>query len=284
MSGGPVVVVHGGCGGPRHEGAEDEAGTRAALADAVAAAGAVLDAGGSALDAAQRAVEVLEACPLFNAGTGSVLTAANDVEMDAALMDGSTGRAGAVAVVRAPRHPVALARAVLETTPHVLLAGPDADAFARAAGVETVPAGHHVTARQRARSAPTPGTVGAVVLDASGGLAAATSTGGTRGQLPGRVGDSPLIGAGTYADERIAVSATGHGESLIREVAAHELAALHRHAGLSLAQAADRLVGGIEQDAGLIAIDASGALVHRANTARFNRAWRAGGSGVEIAL
>ena len=287
MSGGarPVVVVHGGCGGPRHDGAEHEDETRAALVAAVGAARAILDAGGRALDAAQAAVESLEACPLFNAGTGSVLTSRGDVEMDAALMDGRTGRAGAVAAVTSPRHAIALARAVLEHSPHTMLVGEGADAFAAAHGVETVPPGHHVTDRQRARRRePTPGTVGAVVLDRSGNLAAATSTGGTHGQLPGRVGDSPLIGAGTFADERIAVSGTGHGESLIRAVAAHELAALHRHAGLPLADAAARLVAGIEQDAGLIAVDAGGALVHRSNTARFNRGWQVGDSAVETAL
>lgn len=284
MSGRPVIVVHGGCGGPRHDGAEHEDETRAALVAAVGAARAVLDAGGTALDAAQRAVESLEACPLFNAGTGSALTVTGEVEMDAALMDGRTGRAGAVAAVRTPRHAVALARAVLEHSAHTMLVGEGADAFAAAHGVDIVAPGHHVTERRRARRAPSPGTVGAVVLDGGGGLAAATSTGGTDGQLPGRVGDSPLIGAGTYADDRLAVSGTGHGESLIRAVAAHEVAALHRHAGLPLAEAADRVVGAIEQDAGLIAIDAAGAVVHRSNTARFNRAWQVGDSAVEAAL
>lgn len=276
-----AIMVHGGA----KEIPADKAEAHQAGCLAAARAGwDVLAGGGSALDAVEAAVRALEDDPTFNAGFGSELNSAGEVEMDAALMDGRTGRAGAVAAVTSPRHAIALARAVLEHSPHTMLAGEGADAFAAAHGIETVPPGHHVTARQRARREPTPGTVGAVVLDAAGDLAAATSTGGTHGQLPGRVGDSPLIGAGTFADDRIAVSGTGHGESLIRAVAAHELAALHRHAGLPLAGAAARLVAGIEQDAGLIAIDAGGALVHHANTARFNRGWQVGDGPVETAL
>jgi len=273
----PVVVVHGGAGRRGAAGAAGDAEVHAALTTALAAARAALERGGPALDAAQAAVESLEACPRLNAGTGSVLTADGEAEMDAALMDGVTGRAGAVAAARSPRHPIAAARAVLERSPHVLLAGPAADAFAAAQGVETVPAGHHVTRREQARSGPpSPGTVGAVVLDVSGGLAAATSTGGMRGQLAGRVGDSPLIGAGTYADATCAVSASGHGEALIGAVAAYDLAARLRYGGAGLADAATAVIAGIATDAALIAVDREGRVALPFNTEVFNRGWQVG--------
>ena len=204
--------------------------------------------------------------------------------MHAALVDGSDGRAGAVAAVRSPRHPVALARAVLEHSPHVLLAGEGAEAFGREHGVETVAPGFHVTGTGSAPAPPSPGTVGAVVLDGAGRLAAATSTGGMRGQLPGRVGDSPLIGAGTYADGRCAVSASGHGEALIRAVAAHEVAARVRHAGASLADAAAGVVAGIATDAALLAVGAGGELAMPFNTEVFNRGWQSGDGPVRTAI
>lgn len=173
------------------------------------------------MDAVEAAVRVLEDDPHFNAGTGSVLNAEGFIEMDASIMDGATLRAGAVAGVRTVKNPVSLARAVMEHTPHVLLAGPGADAFARKRGIPEVDAESLVTPRARrrfeARRQDTHGTVGAVALDVRGNLAAATSTGGTNGKLPGRVGDTPLIGCGTCADARLgAASATGVGEYIIR--------------------------------------------------------------------
>jgi beta-aspartyl-peptidase (threonine type) len=280
----PVIVVHGGAGARGRAGRARDAEARDGLAAAVACATAVLDDGGDALDAAQAAVESLEDRPCFNAGIGSVLTSAGQAEMDAALMDGR-GRAGAVAIVRTPRHPIALARAVLEHSAHVLLGGEGAEAFGAAHGVDAVPPGFHVTDRERARAVPpSPGTVGAVVLDARGGLAAATSTGGMRGQHPGRVGDSPLIGAGTYADERCAISASGHGEALIRAVAAHEVAALVQHARLGVAEAAERVVASIATDAALIAVGADGSVALPFNTKGFSRAWRRGDGPVRLAI
>ena len=238
----------------------------------------------------QAAVEVLEDAPDFNAGRGSVLTADGRVEMDAAIASGSDARAGAVACVSRVRHPVTLARAVMEATPHVLLAGPAAERFAEERDLELMKPGWFVTPRQRERharrtAAGAPreeggGTVGAVARDPSGALAAATSTGGTPGQLPGRIGDSPLIGAGTYADADCAISATGDGEAIIRAVAAHEVAALVRHTGIDLAEACDRVlrerIEPLDGGAGMIAIGPTGDPVMPFTTPAMHRAWRVG--------
>ena len=277
-----AIVVHGGAGRARAGTPAEDPEDHAALASALAAAAAALDAGAPALDAAQRAVERLEVCGRFNAGATSVPTTDGTVEMDAAVMDGATGRAGAVAAVRTPRHPVALARAVLEHSPHVLLVREGAERFGAEHGVAALPPVRHAAPFP---AEPSPGTVGAVVLDAHGRLAAATSTGGMRGQLPGRVGDSPLIGAGTYAAAgACAVSASGHGEALIRAVAAHEVAALMTHAGLPLAAAAERVIGAIATDAALIAVDAAGAIALPFNTPIFNRGWQRAGEPPRTAI
>jgi len=251
----------------------DEAPYHRALEEALAAGWAVLESGG-ALDAVQAAVESLEDCPLFNAGRGSVLTGDGEVEMDAAVMLGSKGHAGAVAAVTGVRHPVALARVVMEHTPHVLIAGSGAERLAEERGLELCDPSWFITDRQHERWLASQGTVGAVALDARGVLAAATSTGGVRHQLPGRIGDSPLIGAGTYADTRCAISATGHGESLIRHVAAHEVASLIAHGGLPLSDACEQVVKNIELDAGLIAVDAHGNVAMPFNTAVMHRGFR----------
>jgi L-asparaginase / beta-aspartyl-peptidase len=261
----PVIVVHGGCGNPAGGAVRDEAPYHRALEEALAAGWAALEAG--ALDAVQAAVESLEDCPLFNAGRGSVLTGDGEVEMDAAVMLGSDGHAGAVAAVTGVRHPVALARVVMEQTPHVLIAGSGAERLAEQRGLELCDPSWFITDRQHERWLASQGTVGAVALDARGVLAAATSTGGVRHQLPGRIGDSPLIGAGTYADTRCAISATGHGESLIRHVAAHEVASLIAHGGLPLSDACEQVVRSIEPDAGLIAVDSHGNAALPFNTA-----------------
>jgi beta-aspartyl-peptidase (threonine type) len=266
----PVIVVHGGCGNPAGGTVRDEAPYHRALEEALAAGWAALNSGG-ALDAVQAAVESLEDCPLFNAGRGSVLTGDGEVEMDAAVMLGSEGSAGAVAAVTRVRHPVALARIVMEQTPHVLIAGSGAERLAEERGVELCDPSWFITERQHERWLASQGTVGAVALDANGVLAAATSTGGVRDQLPGRIGDSPLIGAGTYADSRCAISATGHGESLIRHVAAHEVASLIAHGGLPLSDACEQVVRAIEPDAGLIAVDSHGNVAAPFNTAVMHR-------------
>lgn len=227
--------------------ARQQAAYRTALRTALSAGHAVLRDGGRALDAVQAAVVAMERDPLFNAGCGAVRTSANTVEMDAALMDGRTRRAGAVTGVRRVAHPIRLARAVMDSSRHVMLAGQGAEAFAREQGLEgPMPddcLGRRSSGDGAGRLAPAHGTVGAVALDADGNLAAGTSTGGLSGKRVGRVGDSPIIGAGTYAsNQSVAVSATGQGEYFIRSVAAHGVAARVRFGGASVPAAAQAAV------------------------------------------
>jgi isoaspartyl peptidase/L-asparaginase-like protein (Ntn-hydrolase superfamily) len=267
----------------------DEAAYHRAVEEALAFGSDVLEAGGSALDAVQAAVESLEDCPLLNAGRGSVLTTEGTVEMDASIMSGADLRAGAVAAVTGVRHPVALARVVMEETRHVMLAGEGAERLAASQSLEECPADWFITDRQRERWMASKGTVGAVALDADGHLAAATSTGGVRGQLPGRVGDSPLIGAGTYAEDGVcAVSATGDGELIIRAGLAAEVAALMRLSGLALdaacAHALRERIGPLRGDAGLIAVDAAGGVAMPANTTVMHRGVRRNGGEPETAV
>ena len=245
----PVLAVHGGAGRimAQEYSPQRTAAARHGLGQSLAAGLRILRVGGPALDAVVAAVAVLEDDEQFNAGRGAVLTAAGGVEHDAAVADGATRRAGAVTCVSGIRNPVLAARAVLERTTHVLLSGAGAHALAGQEGLEFVPPEWFVTARRQEqlaglRSSHPPGaeggTVGAVALDGTGHLAAGTSTGGTTGQLTGRVGDSPLVGAGTWADDRsCAVSATGDGEALMLSVFAHEVDALLRLAGMSLGAA-----------------------------------------------
>lgn len=217
-----AILVHGGAG----DVAPDRVALHVAGCERAAAAGAaVLDAGGSALDAVQRAVEVLEDDPLFNAGTGACLTATGDIELDAAIMDGRDLRAGGVCALPPFQNPIAIARAVMDRSAHVLLAGEGAARFATEHGFSPADPASMITPHARERLARAragkdgskAGTVGAVARDADGHLAAATSTGGMVAKLPGRVGDTPLIGAGTYADDLAgACSTTGHGEAMIR--------------------------------------------------------------------
>ena len=215
----PTLIVHGGAGADPAEGREE---LRAGVREAVLAGWTVLSAGGRALDAVEHAVRSLEAHPRFNAGRGAVLNTAGAIELDASIMEGDRLRAGAVGAVARIPHPVTLARRILEDGRHVLLVGEGALAFARQAGLPECDPAELITERQmrryRERSA---GTVGAVALDLDGTIAAATSTGGLAGQLPGRVGDSALIGCGTYAESTIGgVSLTGDGEAIIRVVLA----------------------------------------------------------------
>jgi L-asparaginase / beta-aspartyl-peptidase len=257
------------------------------LRRALAAGRDVLAVGGSALDAVTRAVVALEDDPLFNAGRGSVFTAAGTQEMDASVMDGRDHRAGAVAGIFGPRNPVLAARAVMEHSPHVLLTGEGALAFCRAQHVPFAEPGYFSTEERlrelrealekRRRDAAEQGTVGAVARDRDGNLAAATSTGGMTGKTPGRVGDSPIIGAGTYADDATcAVSATGHGEFFIRYGAAFEIAARLRHAGQSLHQAADAVIEALAKfggRGGVVAVDRTGALALPFNTSGMYRGY-----------
>ena len=269
------LVVHGGAGViERGRLAPDkERDIRGALDQSLTAGAALLEAGASALDAVEAAVRVLEEDSCFNAGRGSVLTADGGIELDAAIMDGRTRRAGAVAGLRTTRAPISLARLLLSEGPHVFLSGKGADEFAREHGLEQVDNGWFEVAERRRQldellasggfdDEVKYGTVGAVAADTGGHVAVATSTGGLTAKRWGRVGDSPLIGAGTYADDRsAAVSATGSGEYFIRAVAAHQLAERVRLGGESLQQALDQVLAdiqGLGGKGGLIAVGADG--------------------------
>jgi L-asparaginase / beta-aspartyl-peptidase len=287
--GGPAVVVHGGAGTRTdHDPAPYLAGTRAAAEAGLR----VLLQGGSALDAAQAAAVVLEDDPSFNAGTGACLTAAGDVELDASCMDGTTLRAGAVACVKTMKNPILAARRVCDDTPHVLLCGPGAEAFARECGIAEYRNELLVTPRQRARwqelqalaqkegadevRAGRIGTIGAVAVDAKGHLAACTSTGGTPYKRPGRVGDTPIIGAGTYADDHeAAASSTGLGEAILKVTMARA-ACVRVRDGMSPRQAAIAAVGLLKEraegDGGIIVAGPDGRLGWAYNTPRMSRA------------
>ncbi len=270
-------MIHGGAGAMRPGSLphEEERAALAGLRAALAAGGAILGADGGALDAVEAAVKVLEDDPAFNAGRGSVYTWDGAIECDAAIMDGHDRRAGAVAGVTATRHPVSLARAVMAESPHVLLSGAGADAFSREHGLEQAPPDWFATPERRRQldeikarpdlpfdSGMKYGTVGAVAVDAAGHLAAATSTGGLTAKRWGRIGDSPLIGAGTYADDRAAaISCTGSGEHFIRLGLAHEFCARLRLTGAGLDAIADDLIadlGDLGGKGGFIAVTPDG--------------------------
>jgi beta-aspartyl-peptidase (threonine type) len=285
-----AIIVHGGAGDRPPEGVNSGGGenARADGARRACAAGAeVLARGGSALDAVEVAVRILEDDPLFNAGTGATLTAAGDVELDASIMDGETLRCGAVAVVKDVQNPVSLARAVMERTAHVMLAGPAASAFAREVGIPAHPNALLVTPAQQARfeaarkgaAASRTGTVGAAARDAHGHVAAATSTGGMSMKLPGRVGDTPLLGCGTYADDALAaVSCTGHGERIISlTLARHaaDLVAAGRPAMEAAREAVALLGRRVGGEGGLILVSPSGEIGFAHNTPVMTRAWTA---------
>ena len=286
-----AIVVHGGAGGLPSD-ADRRERMRSGAAAAVEAGLAVLTEGGSAIDAVEAAVVVLEDDPEFNAGRGAALTEYGRVELDASMMDGTSRAAGAVAAVRGVRNPIRAARAVLEESRHVLLVGPPATEFAATAGLAFEPESWFVTERERQALAnaavPARGTVGAVARDASGRLAAATSTGGVSGQRLGRVGDSPLVGCGTWADDTtVAVSCTGHGESIIRSALAHEVDALLRHRGLGLQEAcalAIDALGRWGQDGGLIAVSSHGEVAATFNSPGMTRAWRVGSGSLFTAV
>lgn len=291
----PVLVIHGGAGVIRAElTPEKEKLVRADLEIALNAGYTVLKSGGSSADAVTKAILVLEDSPRFNAGKGAVFTHDGKNELDAAIMDGSTLRAGAVAGVRHVKNPVLLARAVMEKSPHVMLTGDGAEAFAKTVGIELVGPSYFRTEQrwqelQEALKAEAKnqhsalgraihyGTVGAVALDKQGHLAAATSTGGMTNKRWGRVGDSPIIGAGTYANAHCAVSATGWGEYYIRAVAAHDICARVEYAKKPIVQAAKEVVMGLIPklggDGGAIALDADGNFTTPFNTDGMYRGW-----------
>ena len=300
-----ALAIHGGAGTlPRHEmSASLEREYRAGLQEALQAGSVILERGGRCLDAVEAAVVALENCPLFNAGRGAVFTREGGHELDAALMDGATLTAGAVCGLKRIANPIRLARRVMETSNFLMLSGTGAEEFAREQGFGFVDPGYFRTeARwnqlQRLLSGDASvspltishvGTVGAVALDQQGHLAAATSTGGMTGKRWGRIGDSPIIGAGTYADDRsCAVSATGHGECFIRLAVAHEIAARIRHGGQSLATAAREVVHtelpAIGGDGGIIAVDRNGALCLEFNSQGMFRGSVHAGAQARIAI
>lgn len=315
----PILAIHGGAGTITRTAmsADKEAAYQQALHDILAAGQRILMDGGSALDAVTEAVRLLEECPLFNAGKGAVLTSAGTYELDASIMDGATLAAGAVTCVKRLRNPILAARAVMERSEHVLFTSEGAEAFAKAQGLEFVEPDYYYTeARyaqwQRARqqdgmalldhdaaslmakeAAPIDpdnkfGTVGAVACDAQGRLAAATSTGGVTNKKVGRVGDTPIVGAGCFANNVAAVSCTGTGEMFIRAVAAYDVAAQMEYAGKSLPDATDdvvmRKLMAINGRGGLIAVDAQGNVALPFNTEGMYRGFARGAQAPVVSI
>jgi beta-aspartyl-peptidase (threonine type) len=299
------LAIHGGAGSlPRAEtGGAAELRYRDGLAQAIDAGFAILESGGTSLDAVTRAVVLLEDNPLFNAGKGAVFTLDGRNELDAAIMDGSDLGAGAVCGLTRIRNPIELARAVMEQSDNVMLAGAGAEEFALSCGFSFVPPSYFFTPErwqqlQRIRDGDTTlsaltishiGTVGAVALDREGHLAAATSTGGMTGKRYQRIGDTPIIGAGTYADDRsCAVSATGHGEMFIRAAVAHAICARVQFGGRSVAAAVREVVSEELQrlggEGGVIAIDARGEIAIEFNSEGMFRASRKAGEAARIAI
>jgi beta-aspartyl-peptidase (threonine type) len=299
------LAIHGGAGTlPRAElDGERELQYRAGLAAALDAGFAVLQAGGASLDAVTRSVVALEENPLFNAGYGAVFTLDGHNELDASIMDGSTLKAGAVCGVTHIRNPIELARTVMEQSEYVMLSGAGAEEFALSRGFALVPNTYfHTPERWRqlerirggeaglsALTISHVGTVGAVALDGNGRLAAATSTGGMTGKRYNRIGDSPIIGAGTYADNRsCAVSATGHGEVFIRAAVAHDICARMRFGGRALSAAVREVVleelPALRGEGGVIAIDARGEIAMEFNSEGMFRASRKAGEEARIAI
>lgn len=303
---GVAIAIHGGAGTLEHSAftPEKEAAYRSVLQQAVRRGHAVLAGGGSAMDAVEVAVRVLEDSPLFNAGRGSVFTAEGRHEMDAAVMQGSDLRAGAVASVQNVRNPVTLARRVMENSGHVLVSGRGAFEFAHRQKLELEDdeyffdqfrydqwqevCGTDAVRLDHSQGEKKFGTVGAVALDSHGHLAAATSTGGMTNKRWGRIGDSPVIGAGTYAnDATCAVSCTGNGEAFLRAVAAHDVHALMAYKGLSLEEAVRIVVHEklppLDGEGGLIAVDRNGRTVLDFNSTGMYRA-RIDSRGEEVAI
>jgi beta-aspartyl-peptidase (threonine type) len=317
-----ALAIHGGAGVIERASMtrENEAAYRAALSSALETGAKILRDGGSALDTVESTIRLMEDDPLFNAGRGAVFTAAGRNELDASIMDGANLNAGAVAGVTRARHPITVARTVMEKSPHVMLAGEGADSFAKDQGLELVDPSFFFTERRwqeleetlrkrgdpipaRPAGAPKPqaevprgpldehefGTVGVVALDSHGNLAAGTSTGGTTGKRWGRVGDSPIIGAGTYAsNQSCAVSGTGAGEFFIRLTVAREICALVQYKNYGVQQAADEVIqnrlSGLKGTGGVIVISPKGDIAWSFNTSGMYRASTAAGIPARIAI
>ncbi len=297
-----AIAIHGGAGTILKSSMtpEQDALYRTRLAEAVEVGYAILEKGGTSLDAVEAVVQRLEDDSLFNAGKGSVFNSEGKVELDASIMDGNTLKAGAVAALHHVKNPIRLARTVMEQSEHVFLIGDGAEQFAKAHGIELVDDSYFFTEarwqslqKAKAKDSLTEkekhGTVGAVALDQHGNLAAATSTGGMTNKKFGRIGDSPIIGAGTYADnETCAISATGHGEYFIRAVVAHDIASLMRYKRLSLQAAAEEVImkkltqlGGT---GGIVAIDRNANIAMPFNTEGMYRAYKVQGGNTFVAI
>ncbi|KAF0921728.1 hypothetical protein E2562_016998 [Oryza meyeriana var. granulata] len=310
-----AIALHGGAGDiPRSLPPERRDPRLATLRRCLHLATAALRAGRPALDVVELVVREMEDCPHFNAGRGSVLTTDGTVEMEAAVMDGNTMRCGAVSGLSTVVNAVSLARLVMDKTPHIYLAFDGAEAFAREQGVMTKDPSHFITEENKERlrqakeanrvqidytqpmkgqesQAPPKddnsriGTVGCVAIDSAGNLATATSTGGLVNKMVGRIGDTPVIGAGTYANRLCAVSATGKGEAIIRHTVARDVAAMMEHGGLSLQDAAARVVGGVPPgNVGLVAVSAAGEVSMVYNTTGMFRACATEGGHSEVAI
>ena len=286
-----AIVVHGGAGNLNEEvlTAELDSQYRASLTAAMNTGKKILEGGGTSLDAVETVIRMLEDNPLFNAGKGAAFTHDGHNELDASIMDGSNMKAGAVAVVTDIKNPISAARAVMTNSQHVMLSGAGASQFAREQGLEIVPASYFRTERkwndlQELLKEEKHGTVGCVALDSKGNLAAGTSTGGMANKRYNRIGDSPVIGAGTYANNATcAISCTGHGEYFIRYAVAHDISALMEYKGFSVKAAAefvikDKLVkaGG---EGGVIGVDHRGNITMTFNTTGMFRAFATAGGG-----
>jgi beta-aspartyl-peptidase (threonine type) len=296
-----AIVIHGGAGPDSSFIKENISNYESGLIESVEAGRAVLISGGTAMDAVCAAVTAMENNILFNAGKGAALNHEGEVEMDAAVMNGVDLKAGAVAMVKKVKNPILLARAVMENTNHILLAGDGALDFANDVGAQLMEEEYFVTDHQLEELAEArdeskeellrkriKGTIGAVALDQDGNIAAATSTGGTSNSLPGRIGDSCLIGAGCYANNQTcAVSGTGDGEILIQNVAAHSAAMLIELCNYSPLQACDLVINERNQltgDIGLIAVNQQGEIGISFNSERMHRAWTIGSDPVWVKI
>ncbi|MDQ3278628.1 MAG: isoaspartyl peptidase/L-asparaginase [Bacteroidota bacterium] len=304
-----ALAIHGGAGPDSEFIQKNQEEYKKGLQEALDAGYSVLEAGGSAMDAVEAAVNAMEDNALFNAGRGAALNEKAEVEMDASIMDGSKLKPGAVSIVKNVKNPVTLARAIMEKSAHIYLGDQGALEFAKKVGLKVMPEAYFITdhafeqyqeaikestntieeAGEYQVKRKTHGTVGAVALDKEGNIAAATSTGGTENKVPGRIGDSSMIGVGSYANNKTcAVSTTGDGELHIKHVSAFHVSALMEYKGLSVKEAARYLIKekckSEEGDMGLIAVDRQGTIAMEFNSDRMHRAWRSasGEHGVAI--
>jgi len=277
------IVIHGGAGSFSNLSEEAKNNYLSGVDKALEIGYKILENGGSSLDAVQASVQILEDLPLFNAGKGSVYTLEEKQEMDASIMDGSNGLAGAVSGVSTIKNPISLARAVMEETDHVMLSGEGAEIFAKKIGIEIVAPSYFYSEQnlrrvRKMKKDSKMGTVGAVALDKKGNLSAATSTGGRTGKMPGRVGDSPILGAGTWAQNGYcAVSSTGHGEFFMRQLTAADVCKLMEYKNLSLFEASNQAINKLTSlggAGGIITIDSKGNVSMPFNTKAMLRAYK----------